>query len=156
GDNSAEVVLQQMNRLQDTVRVMLADVRSGATKTILTEHDAAWVDLQEELPWVHDGQEFLWLSERDGWRHLYRAGRAAAAPALITPGNFDVIGLVAVDRPASWAYFLASPDNATQRYLYRVHLDGTNIERITPNSESGTHEYQPSPDGRWAIHRFSA
>jgi len=154
--NSQEVVLQQLNRLQDTVRVMLADVRTGKLKTILTEHDAAWIDLQDELPWIHDDREFLWLSERDGWRHLYRAGRADTQLTLITPGDFDVIQVVAVDRASDWVYFLASPDNPTQRYLYRVHLDGTGSERVTPAGRSGTHDYQPSPDARWAIHRFSA
>ncbi|MFI5459714.1 MAG: S9 family peptidase [Isosphaerales bacterium] len=154
--NSQEVVLQQLNRLQDTVRVMLADVRTGKVKTILTEHDAAWVDLQDELPWIHDDREFLWLSERDGWRHLYRAGRTGGELTLITPGDFDVIQLVAIDRGSDWVYFLASPDNPTQRHLYRVHLDGTGRERVSPAAQSGTHDYQPSPDARWAIHRFSA
>jgi len=154
--NSQEVVLQQLNRLQDTVRVMLADVRTGKVKTILTEHDAAWVDLQDELPWIHDDREFLWLSERDGWRHLYRAGRTGRELTLITAGDFDVIQVVAVDRGSDWVYFLASPDNPTQRHLYRVHLDGTGRERVSPAAQSGTHDYQPSPDARWAIHRFSA
>jgi dipeptidyl-peptidase-4 len=154
--NSHEVVVQQMNRLQNTVRVMLADTRTGSVKTILTEHDAAWIDLQEELPWVHDGREFLWLSERDGWRHLYRAGRAGGEPALITPGDFDVIGLVGVDQAAEQVYFLASPANPTQRYLFRARLDGTGLERLTPKTQSGTHDYQPSPDARWAVHRYSS
>jgi dipeptidyl-peptidase-4 len=155
-DNSAEILLQQMNRLQDTVSVMLANVHTGAVKTILTEHDAAWIDLQDELRWIHDGKEFLWVSERDGWRHLYRAGRAGGEPTLITPGDFDVIGLVTVDRASDWVYFLASPANPTQCYLYRVRPDGSSMERLTPAAQSGTHNYQPSPDARWAIHRFSA
>ncbi|HKI17820.1 MAG TPA: prolyl oligopeptidase family serine peptidase, partial [Isosphaeraceae bacterium] len=119
-------------------------------------HDAAWVDLQDELPWIHDDREFLWLSERDGWRHLYRAGRTGRELTLITAGDFDVIQVVAVDRGSDWVYFLASPDNPTQRHLYRVHLDGTGRERVSPAAQSGTHDYQPSPDARWAIHRFSA
>jgi dipeptidyl-peptidase-4 len=154
--NSHEVVLQQMNRLQNSVRVMLADVHSGKVQTILTEHEAAWVDLQNELPWIHDGKEFLWQSERDGWRHLYRAGRSGGEPKLITPGNFDVIKLVAVNQECDWVYYLASPANATQSYLYRVRLDGTSNERLTPTTQSGTHDYQLSPDARWAIHQFSA
>jgi dipeptidyl-peptidase-4 len=154
--NSHEIILQQMNRLQNTARVMLADLRSGTVKTILTEHDAAWIDLQAELPWIHDAREFLWLSERDGWRHLYRAPRAGGEPTLVTPGDFDVISLVAVDRESDSVYFLASPTNATQSYLYRVHLDGTRTERLTPTTQSGTHSYQLSPNAKWSIHRFSA
>ena len=53
---------------------MLADARTGNVVTILTDHDDAWIDQQEEIHWIHDNREFLWLSERDGWRHIYRVG----------------------------------------------------------------------------------
>jgi dipeptidyl-peptidase 4 len=154
--NSQEIVLQQLNRLQNTVRVMLADARTGEVKTILTEHDAAWVDLQDKLHWIKDGQEFLWLSERDGWQHIYRVDRSGKRITPITPGDFDVIELLTVDQKSGWVYFIASPDNPTQRYLYRVRLDGTGRERVTPAGQPGTHDYQISPDARWAIHHFSA
>ena len=154
--NSHEIVLQQLNRHQDTVRVMLADLHTGKATTVLKERDSAWVDLQEKIHWIDDGKEFLWLSERDGWRHIYRAGRnGGSEPVLITPGDFDVIDLLAVDQKSSWVYFIASPDNPTQRYLYRVHLDGTGRERVTPAKEPGTHDYQISPDANWAIQRTS-
>jgi dipeptidyl-peptidase-4 len=154
--NSQEIVLQQFNRIQNTVCVMLADVRTGKVKTILTERDAAWVDLQDKLLWIKDEQEFLWLSERDGWRHIYRVDRSGKQITLITPGNFDVIELLTVDQKAGWVYFIASPDNPTQRYLYRVRLDGTSRERATPAGQLGTHKYEISPDTQWAIHHFSA
>jgi dipeptidyl-peptidase 4 len=154
--NSHEIVLQQLNRLQNTVHVMLADVRTGQVKTILTEHDAAWVDLQDKLHWIHHDQEFLWLSERDGWQHFYRVDRSGKQITLITPGDFDVIELLTVDQKSGWVYFIASPDNPTQRYLYRVRLDGTGRERVTPAGQPGTHEYQIAPDAQWAIHEFSA
>jgi dipeptidyl-peptidase-4 len=160
--NSPEVVLQQFNRLQDTVRVMLVDGRrnadgawDGRLTTILTEHDDAWVDFQTELRWINDGKEFLWLSERDGWRHAYRVSRDGKAVTLVTPGDFDVIQILDVDPDGRHLYFLASPDNPTQRYLYRVRLDGSARERITPKDQPGTHDYQISPDARWAIHRSS-
>ena len=75
---------------------------------------------------------------------------------MITAGDFDVIELLAVDEQSDWVYFIASPDNPTQRYLFRVHSDGTGRERVTPAAEPGTHDYEISPDARWAIHRFSA
>jgi dipeptidyl-peptidase-4 len=154
--DAGEIVVQQLNRLQNTDRVMRADLRTGKAETILTEHDDAWVDAPEELRWLHDGREFLWLSERDGWRHLYRVNRASKSIALITPGDFDVIQLVEVDQAAGWVYFIASPENPTQAYLYRVRLDGTGRERVTPAGRPGTHDYQISPDAQWAIHRYSA
>jgi dipeptidyl-peptidase-4 len=154
--NSQEILLQQFSRRQDTDLVLLADARTGKVKTILTEHDAAWLDLEGNLPRLRDSHEFLWLSERDGWRQLYKVDQSGKAPMLITPGGFDVIRLVSVDRQSGSVYFIASPENATQAYLYRVRCDGTGLERVTPAGRPGTHDYQLSPDGRWAIHLFSS
>src|SRR2546430_11079458 len=67
-----ELILQRMNRLQNTERVMLADAATGATRTVLTERDTAWVDVVDEIQWLAKGTEILWTSERDGWRHVYR------------------------------------------------------------------------------------
>jgi dipeptidyl-peptidase-4 len=68
----------------------------------------------------------------------------------------DVIQLSAVDKAQGWLYFLASPDNATQRYLYRSRLDGTGApERVTPSDAPGTHGYDVSPNGRLAFHTYS-
>jgi dipeptidyl-peptidase-4 len=154
--NSQEILIQQFNRLQDTDLVMMADVQSGGPKTILTEHDAAWLDLQGEVPWTSGAREFLWLSERDGWRHLYKVDRSGKLPTLITAGDLDVIRLLHVDKEGDWVYFLASPDNPTRVSLYRVRLDGTGRQCLTPADQPGWHDYQISPDGRWAIQRYSA
>ena len=154
--NSDSIVLQQYNRHQNTLIVMLAKVRSGQVSISLSDHDDAWVDQQTDIHWIHNKQEFLWQSERDGWRHIYKVARAGGKLSLVTAGNFDVIELLAVDQQADWIYFIASPDNPTQRYLFRVHADGTGLVRVTPAEEAGSHDYEISPDARWAIHRFSA
>jgi dipeptidyl-peptidase 4 len=167
--NSSQIVLQQFNRHQDTVRVMLANVPSTfslitgkapsiGAPTIFEDHDAAWIDLQDELHWVHDGREFLWLSERDGWRHIYLVGQEADKKSLkrVTTGDFDVVQLLAVVPASDTVYFTASPKNPTQRYLYRVKLDGTGLERVSPSDQPGTHDYELSPDAKWAIDRYSA
>jgi dipeptidyl-peptidase-4 len=154
--HSAGIVLQQFNRHQNTVRVMSASAHNGHVETMLTDHDDAWVDQQEEIHWLNGNQDFLWLSERDGWRHIYKAARAGGEPKLVTAGDFDVIELLAVDKQSDWVYYIASPDNPTQRYLFRIHSDGTARERVTPAAKNGTHDYEISGDARWAIHRFSA
>ncbi len=151
-----QIVLQQLNRLQNTNRVMLADARSGKVKTILTERDDAWVDVHDELKWLSGGKRFTWISERDGWRHVYLVSRSGEEIKLVTPGDYDVIRLLHVDEKTGWLYFIASPDNPTQRYLYRIRLDGTGRERLTPLNQAGTHDYQISPNARWAIHRWSS
>ena len=154
----AELVIQQLNRAQDTARVMMADPTEGVARTVLTEHDAAWVDLQSEMSWIEGGKAFLWLSERSGWRHLYRVGRDGREVKPITSGSFDVVRLVGVDEPGGWAYFEASPANAAQRYLFRVPLDGSAPmpQRVSPEEMAGTHHDRVSPDGRWSIRNHSS
>ena len=151
-----ELVLQRMNRQQNTDRVMLADAVTGGTRAILTERDSAWVDVVDEITWLTGRNRFLWPSERDGWRHVYAVARDGTRPVLITPGAFDVVEIAAVDAAGGWLYYIASPDNATQRYLYRIRLDGDGRpERITPAGATGTHSYVVSPDAHWAIHTVS-
>lgn len=152
-----EVVIQRMNRLQNTNRVFLANPASGRVTVVLTERDDAWVDVVDDLTWLAQGKEFLWVSEADGWRHVYRVGRTGANRTLITRGDYDVVGVTAVDEALGWLYFSASPDNATQRYLYRTRLDGTGTaERISPAQEPGTHGYTVAPNAKWAFHTYSS
>ena len=154
--NSNELLLQQFNRLQNRNRLYIANIASGKVTPILTEEDEAWVDVHDELNWIDDGKQFTWISERDGWRHVYLAPLSGGEPTLVTPGGFDVIRLLHVDEDHGWLYFIASPDNASQRYLFRIRLDGRDLQRVTPKKLSGTHDYQISPDSRWAIHRASS
>lgn len=154
--NSSELVVQQFNRLQNTNRVLLGEARTGHTRTLLTETDRAWVENDNALPWFAQGDRFVWLSERDGWRHAYSVSRDGGQVSLLTPGEFDVVSIEAVDAQNGWLYYLASPENPTQRYLYRVPLEGDRPpQRLTPADQPGTHSYRISPNAQWAIHTYS-
>ena len=152
---SDELLVQQLNRLQNTNRLFLCEARTGAARPVLTEQDEAWVEVHEELLWMDGGRKFTWISERDGWRHVYVVPRSGEGITLATPGDFDVIRLLRVDETGDWIYYLASPDDPTRRYLYRSRTDGTKTERLTPSDLPGTHEYSLSADARWAVHTFS-
>ena len=153
---SDTLVLEHLNRLQNTNDVLLADVKTGAVRAVYQDHDAAWVDVVDNLKWVHGGKDFVWVSEQDGWRHVYLIARDGKQVRVITPGAFDVMDVVGVDPAEEWLYYMASPDNATQRYLYRTRLDGKGTpERLTPANQPGSHSYQVSSDLRWAIHTYS-
>jgi len=96
------------------------------------------------------------VSERDGWRHVYLVSRSGEEIRLLTPGDYDVTGVAGIDEKSGWLYFIASPDNPTQRYLFRVPLDGSGeAERISPLNLEGTHSYRMSPSCEWAFHTFS-
>ncbi|HEY2461467.1 MAG TPA: S9 family peptidase [Candidatus Acidoferrum sp.] len=153
---SSELAIEHLNRLQNTVQVFLASAATGEVKSVLRDQDAAWVDVVETFTWLAGDKEFLWSSERDGWRHEYRASKDGNGFKLITRGDFDVIHEEGVDEKGGWFYYIASPQNATQRYLYRSRLDGSGeAERVSPANEAGTHSYNVSPDGRWAFHTYS-
>jgi dipeptidyl-peptidase-4 len=156
--NSEEIVLERLNRLQNENQVILGDARTGQTHPILTERDAAWVDIHDDgFHWLAGGKAFTWISERDGWRHVYVVSRDGTDVRCATPGSFDVIRLVKVDEPGGWIYYYASPDNATQCYLYRAPLTRTGSpERITPWDQPGWHDYQVSADNAWAFHTHSS
>jgi len=155
GDSNT-LVLQHLNRLQNTNDVLLADANNGTVQPVYGDHDSAWVDVVEHLQWLHGGKEFLWLSEQDGWRRAYLISRDGKQVRPITPGNSDVIELLGTTPREDWLYYLASPDNATHRYLYRAKLDGGGkAERLTPANQPGMHSYQFSPDFHWAIHSYS-
>ena len=154
--DSKYVVFQQLNRLQNTNMVIRGDVGTGETKVLFTDKDAAWVEVFTDWHWIEKGTRFLWLSERDGWQHLYAVSPADGSAVLLTKGNYDVCRIAAVDEQRRCAYFIASPDNPTQRYLYRVSLDGSGeAQRVTPEDQPGTHSYDLSEDCRWAFHTFS-
>jgi dipeptidyl-peptidase 4 len=155
--NSDEIVLLQLNRRQNVLNVMIGSARTAQVRTILSEKDDAWVDIDvEDIPWLGDGNRFLWLTERDGWRHAYVASRAGGAPQLVTRGAFDVISVERVDEKAGWLYYIASPDNATQRYLYRTELNGNGKpERLSPAAQAGSHSYSIAPNAAWAFHTYS-
>jgi dipeptidyl-peptidase 4 len=153
--NSTELLVQHMNRLQNTNDVLLADLDSGQVTKLLREQDEAWIDIHDELFWLDDGRRFTWISERDGWRRVYLVSRTGETQR-VTRDDWDVIELLHADARRDELYFLASPHNPTQRYLYRARLDGSPAQRITPDAQSGTHQYDISPDGRWAIHRWSS
>ncbi|MEN9675929.1 MAG: hypothetical protein RIS76_1825 [Verrucomicrobiota bacterium] len=153
--NGAHLLLQQFNRLQNTNLVMLANPKNGATHVTLRETDTAWVDNLNPFRWTDPEGGFVWLSERDGWRHAYRADTEGKSFTRVTDGDFDVIAIEAQDNAGGWLYYAASPDNFTQRYLHRTRLTGGPAERLTPEGQPGWHTYDVSPDCRWAVHTWS-
>jgi dipeptidyl-peptidase-4 len=158
--NSDELLIEKLSRSRDAREFLLADVRSGRVTPIYRETDPAWVEASYAtnagLEWIRGGRAFVLLSEKDGWRHAYIGSRGGGPLTLLTPGPADIIARVRVADEDGWFYYLASPENATQKYLYRVRLDGTGpAERLTPQDQPGTHAYVFSPDARWAFHTYS-
>jgi dipeptidyl-peptidase-4 len=164
-DNNSQLIIQHLNRKQNVSDIMLCDVATGNSRTIFHETDEAWIDIlpswDEDYKyggwdWLNNGKEFVWASEKDGWRHLYRISMVSKNETLITKGNYDVMRIELIDEKNGYVYFDASPENATQKYLYRTKLDGSgSMERLSPSNERGTHDYHLSPNAAFAEHSFS-
>ena len=157
--NSDELLVERLSRSRDTREFFLASV-DGTLKRIFHESDPAWVVASQAknsgLIWVRDGKAFIVISEKDGWRHAYLYSRGGKELAILTPGDYDIIDRGTVDESGGWYYFYASPENATEKYLHRVSLDGSgSLERLTPNGQAGTHGYEFSPNCKWAFHTYS-
>ena len=178
-ESGNELCIQRINRLQNALDVMIANADTGNVRTLLTERDEAWVDMPDErFDWIQEGRFFPWISERDGWRSLYlldkTVGSENGLPATdgaelqrVTNGDFDVTRIASIDDANGVVYFIASPDNPTQRYLYSMPLrsqskepdGGTgrgSLQRLTPADQPGWHDYNISPDHAMAVHTYSS
>lgn len=144
------LVVQQLNRLQNRNDVLMTNPSTGEAKRVFRDEDKAWVDLNEPHA-LADGS-FVWLSERDGWRRAYRVSANGTMKPL-TPAGADVMQIAAVSRDQGWLYYLASPEKATERHLYRVSLDGGAAMRLS--QKPGTHSYTVAPSGQFAFHTYS-
>ena len=150
-----------LNRAQTEVAVHRWEPASGRDRVLLVEHDPYWVNSLEPPRFLEGGREFLWVSERDGWQHVYLYTAEGKLVRQITRGAwmldrpvFQDAPLFQLDPQEKWLYFAATHPDPRERQLYRVHLDGSGLERIT--SEAGSHTLDLSPDGRFLADRFSS
>ena len=140
-ESSDEVIIQQLNRLQNENRVYLGEAETGNVNNIFTDKDDAWVEVVDDLIWFKDGKYFTWLSEKDGWNQVYLISRDGKEIKKIT-GEYDVISIAGIDKVNEYIYFIASPENATQRYLFRKSIfNEEEKELLTPENISGYNTY---------------
>jgi len=155
--NSEQIIVQHLNRKQDTNSVYYVDATTAELTTVLIEKEQAFIEDVIDVTWFDAEDAFAWISERSGWRHIYRVSRDGQSIVDLTPGEFDIITMEAIDEESGWLYFIASPGEMEQRFLYRSRLDGTGqMARVTPDEYAGTNSYQISRDGHWAIHTHSS
>lgn len=155
--NTNEVILQQLNREQNESKIFIANASNGNVAEIYKENEKAWIDATDGWVWLNENKEFVWQSEKDGFTHLYRISKDGKRESLITKGNYDVISVNLIDEKNNVVYFMASPNNATQKYLYKTKLDGKGkLEMVTPSVLPGTHSYSISPNGLFARHSYNS
>jgi dipeptidyl-peptidase 4 len=157
-----ELIIQQLDRKQQESKLIYCNATDGTSRTFWAENDDAWVDLNTEDPvgwnWINNKQDFIWISEKDGWRHIYKISKDGKTEMLLTKGDYDIRELANIDEKNNYIYFTASPSNATQLYLYRVKINAKaneGTELVSNANLKGTHRYNISPNGKLASHSFS-
>lgn len=155
GTNS--LFIQQMNRHQSVNKVWIEEIGKDNPVNIFTDSDAAWTNPNDDIQWFKDNKYFTWLSDRDGYKHIYLVSQDGKDIQTVTKGDIDIMSVCGTDRKNGYVYYIASPENYTQRYLYRSKFFGDGkMERVTPLEISGTNSYNISPSGRWAVHTSSS
>ena len=142
--DSKHLAIQRLNRPQTALDLLIADSTTGKTRTILSENDANWINVSDDLYFLNDGKRFLWSSERSGYRHLYLYDLEGKQLAQLTKGEWEVSAVDAVDEAKGLVYFTATEKSPLERHLYRLALDGTGFTRLT--KDEGTHAAVLAPN----------
>jgi dipeptidyl-peptidase-4 len=152
-----------LNRAQDHLDLYFIDARSGRSRKVLTETAAnAWVNVNDDMTILQSGDRFLWSSWRDGTTQLYLYSFDKENPLTsdaklehqLTKGDFEMLGVEAVDEAAGIVYFTCNVDDPRERQVYKVKLDGSGFEPVT--DEDGTHHAIFAGDGKHFVDEFSA
>ncbi len=163
--DSEKLLIQQLNRKQNQYKMYLSTIQSDSPQLLYQEVSDTWIDVDHpdltmsftvtDLPVIEDGSAVLRSSEKDGWRHIFSINLSTGEETLITKGAYDIARYYTIRD--DYIYINASPDNSTERYLYRVKLDGTgNKNRLTPEVFKGVNGYNISPNGKYAVHDHSS
>ncbi len=156
------LAVQTLNRSQTTLDIFLTDAASGAARHLLRETNDGWVNVHDDLHFLGGDRGFLWLSERDGYAHLYLFDMDGRLVRQVTRGDWALRasgGPAGTDRAVAHidgdrVWFTALEKDSTERHLYRVRLDGSGLERLT--RADGAHQVFFSPTGEYYLDQSSA
>jgi hypothetical protein len=156
---------EKVDRGHQRFRVIEVDSHTGQTRNLIdeTRQTFIWTAHTENLmlrlvSWLDQKDEIIYVSERDGWRHLYLIdAKEGKIKNQITSGEWVVRGIDLIDEDARQIWFSASGKNPNQDpyliHYYRVNFDGSDLVALTEGN--GTHSIQYSPDRRYLIDTYS-
>ena len=152
--DSRRLAIQRLNREQNVLDLLLADAASGKSSTLLTEKDQYWINVSDDLYFLRNSNQFIWSSERTGYRHLYLYDLSGKQVAQLTKGDWEVNDVAALDEKTGIVYFICTQKSPLERQLYRVGLDGSGLAQVT--AESGTHSINFAPNAAFFLDTFSS
>ncbi|MED6320559.1 MAG: DPP IV N-terminal domain-containing protein, partial [Pseudomonadota bacterium] len=151
--NNTTFTYQWQTRDQQTLELRAFDLSSKKENVLLTESSNTWVNLHNDLYFLKDKGQFIWASERDGFKHLYLFDNKGKLVKQLTKGDWVVDSVEAIDTANNRLYFSGRKDTPLESHVYSVPLDGGEISRIT---ELGAyHSAAFSKDASIFIDRFS-
>jgi dipeptidyl-peptidase 4 len=151
--DSTRLAIERMNRVQNHLDLLLVDAGSGTSHPILSESDPYWINHNDLFSFVGK-DEFLWGSERDGFRHLYLYSLGGQQRKRLTEGDWEVTQVAGVDESQQKVYFISTEANPLNREFYSVKLNGK--DRTPISRQSGTHEISMSPTRDCYLDTFSS
>jgi dipeptidyl-peptidase-4 len=150
-----------LNRPQNVMKLFFFDVKTGGRRLVYSETSSTWIDVYDFYAGIPDMmsfpeglREFFWISDRDGWQHVYRYDYAGRLLNQVTHGQWSVTRIEGIDPKARTLYYSSTEVSPLQRQLYAIRFDGTDERRLT--QATGTHGIGMSPDTRYYIDRWSA
>ena len=154
GDSLA---VQRLPRRQNRMDLLLLSATSGRGRTITSERDSAYVDVEgEAVTWVNGGRNFVLRSDRSGWRQLYLYDRAGRLVRQLTQDGADVLEVDAVDSARSQIYATVAAPTPMQRQIYRCSTTAARSACVRVTREPGTHSLDVGPGGRYAVDSWSS
>lgn len=161
--DGSEVIFMRMTRQGNKLELLAADPSTGTSRVILVEQqktfvgglDFIMVKWARQFTLLKDGNTFIWMSERDGWKHFYLYTMNGKLIRRLTDGSFPVIEVVKVDEKNGWIYFSANAEsNLYYTNLYRVNFEGKKFKRLT--AATGQHYILFSPSGNYFLDAHSS
>ncbi|HEY3740721.1 MAG TPA: S9 family peptidase [Bryobacteraceae bacterium] len=141
--DSKSLYVVRLARVQNRLDLLKADAKTGLAIDVLRETDPYWINHNDMFHWVNGGSQFIWGSERDGFRHLYLYSADGRESSQITKGKWEVSSIAGIDQATSTIYYVSSEVSPTESHLYKVHFDGTGKQKLT--SDAGVHRISMSP-----------
>jgi dipeptidyl-peptidase 4 len=129
--NPAQLCVFRLNRHQNEMELLLADATSGATKSLLKEMNRYYIETENtNLTFLEDGKSFLWMSDKDGFRHIYKYDMTGKQTAQLTKGNFDVTEIYGIDEKRAQIYYQTAEKSPMEREIRAVGLNGKGLRTL--------------------------
>ncbi len=159
-----KLLITQLSRKQNHLKLWVYDDEQKELTKVYEEKSDSWIDIENidisstwdmhDRPVLNEGKSVVWVSEKAGWRHLYRIDVDDNVVTPLTSGNYDIASIKGVNENEDFIYVIASPENPTQRFLYAIDIKGNQEpKRLTPGNLGGVNSYTISPSGKYALFR---